>query len=129
MKLISARASRAPAPRSTEKRAPDMRAARSKSRIPSAAPISQCGFGVNANAGGVPQRRTSGLSADDFPSGTLSCGRFGTVRSSASRRRSISASSASRALISAPRALFSANTALGSRPSRFARATASAAAF
>ena len=74
---MSARASRAPAPSSTENRAPDIRAARSKSRMPSAVPSSQCGFGVKSNAGGVPQRLISTLSADDFPAGTLSCGRFG----------------------------------------------------
>ena len=49
MKLMSARASRAPAPLSTENRAPAMRAARSKSRMPSAAPRSQCGFGTKSN--------------------------------------------------------------------------------
>ena len=54
MKLISARSSRAPAPISTEKRAPDIFAARSKSRIPSAAPMSQCGFGSKSNARGSP---------------------------------------------------------------------------
>jgi hypothetical protein len=54
MKSMSARASRAPAPINTEKRAPDMRAARSKSRMPSAAPISQCGFGSKSNTGGLP---------------------------------------------------------------------------
>ena len=64
-----------------------MRAARSKSRMPSAGPISQCGFGSKSNVGGVPQRRTSELSAADVPTGTLSCGRFGSVSSSASRRR------------------------------------------
>ena len=46
---MSARASRAPAPISTENRAPDMRAARSKSRMPSAVPSSQCGFGSKSN--------------------------------------------------------------------------------
>ena len=66
-----------------------MRVARSKSRIPSAGPSSQCGFGSKSIAGGVPQRRTSALSAADFPAGTLSCGRFGSVSKRASRRCSI----------------------------------------
>ena len=79
MKLISARSSRAPAPLSTANRAPDIRAARSKSRMPSAWPISQCGFGSKSNVGGMPHRRTSWLSAVDAPTGTLSCGRFGSV--------------------------------------------------
>ena len=49
MKLMSARDSARPAPLSTENRAPAIRAARSKSRMPSAAPRSQCGFGSKSN--------------------------------------------------------------------------------
>jgi hypothetical protein len=54
MKAASARSSRAPASNWSENRAPAIFAARSKSRIPSASPISQCGRGGNANAFGVP---------------------------------------------------------------------------
>ncbi len=129
MKLISARASRAPAPSRTENRAPDIRVARSKSMMPSAGPSSQCGLGAKSNAGGVPQVLISWLSADDLPAGTLSCGRFGSVSRPASRRCSTSASSASSARIFPARALFSAKIALGSSPAFFARATASPAAF
>ena len=83
MKLMSARASRAPAPSSTEKRAPDIRVARSKSRMPSAGPRSQCGLRLEverarlAVRGGLPRcpRRSR-------PTGTLACGRFGSVISS-----------------------------------------------
>ena len=49
MKLISARASRAPAPTSTVKRAPAIFVPRSKSMMPSAGPRSQCACGVNVN--------------------------------------------------------------------------------
>src|SRR5450830_921495 len=71
MKLISARESRAPAPIRTANRAPDIFAARSKSRIPSADPMSQCGFGSKSNARGSPWRRTSTLSSALFPTGVL----------------------------------------------------------
>ena len=54
MKLMSARASRAPAPISTEKRAPAIFVPRSKSMIPSAGPRSQCGCAVKSNWRGVP---------------------------------------------------------------------------
>ena len=47
MKLISARASRAPAPISTENRAAAILVPRSKSMMPSAGPRSQCACGVN----------------------------------------------------------------------------------
>ena len=63
MKLISARASRAPAPISTENLVPDIFVARSKSRIPSAGPRSQCAFGSKSKVRGSPCRRTSTLSA------------------------------------------------------------------
>ena len=46
MKLISARARRAPAPTSTENRAPAIFVPRSKSMMPSAGPRSQCACGV-----------------------------------------------------------------------------------
>ena len=92
MKLISARDSRAPAPLNTEKRAPAIFVARSKSRMPSAGPRSQCGCGSKSNARGSPWRRTSTLSAALLPTGTLACGRFGST-SSAGRRWCSTASS------------------------------------
>ena len=61
MKSMSARESRAPAPRRNAKRARAIFAARSKSRMPSAAPRSQCALGVKSNRGGSPTRRTSAL--------------------------------------------------------------------
>ena len=86
----SARESRAPFPRNTAKRLPESFAARSKSRMPSASPISQCGFGVKAKAGGVPALRTTTLSCSPAPCGTESSSRFGTSE----RIASISVSSA-----------------------------------
>ena len=49
MNEINARSIRAAAPNSTVNRAPEIFAARSKSRMPSAVPSSTCSFGVNAN--------------------------------------------------------------------------------
>ena len=83
MKLISARARRAPAPTSTVNRAPAILVPRSKSITPSAGPRSQCACGVNANSRGVPMRRTSPLSAALFPTGTDACGRLGMSSRSA----------------------------------------------
>ena len=85
---MSARASRAPAPVSTANRAPASLTPRSKSRMPRAGPISQCGRGAKSNSGGAPCRRTSTLSASERPTGTLACGRFGSL--SAHSRRSAS---------------------------------------
>ncbi len=80
MKLISARSSCAPAPISTAKRAPEIFAARSKSR-PRAAPISSCSFGVKANCRFSPHSRTSALADSSGPSGTSADGRFGRPES------------------------------------------------
>ena len=66
----------------TENRAPAIFVARSKSMMPSAGPRSQCAFGSKSNARGSPWRRTSTLSAALLPTGTLACGRFGSVSSS-----------------------------------------------
>ena len=77
----------------TVKRALAILLARSKSRMPSASPISKCCFGSNANCRGVPQRRTSTLSSAERPTGTLGCGTFGISSSSASRRASASLTS------------------------------------
>ncbi len=79
MKLISARASRAPAPISTENLVPDIFVARSKSRIPSAGPRSQCAFGSKSKVRGSPCRRTSTFSPALAPRGTLAWGMFGSV--------------------------------------------------
>ena len=54
MKLMSARASCAPAPISTVNRAPAIFVPRSKSMMPSAGPRSQCACGSKSNARGVP---------------------------------------------------------------------------
>ena len=94
MKLISARASRAPAPTSTENRAPAILVPRSKSMMPSAGPRSQCACGVKAERRAACRaRRTSTLSAALFPTGTLACGTFGIVSRPRLRRCSIASSS------------------------------------
>ena len=56
MNCMSARSSRASAPFSTTKRAPESFAAASKSIRPSASPISKCSFGLkpSGNFGGAP---------------------------------------------------------------------------
>ena len=95
MKLASARSSRAPAPKCTTKRAPEILAARSKSRMPSASPISQCGRAGKSNRGGSPQVLTQRLSCSDAPAGTESCGRLGIAASSSRSFRSAAAACAS----------------------------------
>ena len=77
MNEASARSSRASAPVSTTKRAPDSFAARSKSISPSASPSSKCSRAGNSKAGGCPQRRSSTFADSSGPSGTSSAGRFG----------------------------------------------------
>ena len=77
MKLIKARSNRAPAPKYNGNRAPVILAARSKSRIPSIWPKSQCALGSNPNSGGSPTVVITGLSVSSFPFGTDACGRFG----------------------------------------------------
>src|SRR5689334_24373818 len=59
IKLIKARSSLAPEPDKTANRAPAIFAARSKSRMPSASPMSQWLFAGADRFGGVPQRRRS----------------------------------------------------------------------
>ena len=78
---MSARESRAPAPQQhREARAGDL-APRARSRgCRAPAPRSQCGLRRRSRtARGSPTRRTSRLSAALVPTGTLACGRFGTV--------------------------------------------------
>ena len=82
MKLMSARARRAPAPLSTENRAPAICVAALEvddARAPG--PRSQCALGSKSNARGSPWRRTSRLSSALFPTGTVGCGRLGSVSS------------------------------------------------
>ena len=83
IQLISARVSRAPQPRVTKKRAPAIFTPRSKSRIPSRSPTSQCGFGANSKRRGSPQRRISRFAEASRPTGTSGAGRFGPSRSTA----------------------------------------------
>ena len=79
IKLISARSSRAPAPMYTANRAPLSLAARSRSRMPSASPISQCGFGSKSNVRFSPHVFTVTLSASEVPAGTSSRVRLGIL--------------------------------------------------
>ena len=58
---------------------------RSKSMIRSAGPRSQWARGGKSNARGSPWRRTSTLSAALVPTGTLACGRLGSVSSASFR--------------------------------------------
>ena len=97
-----ARDSRASGPHITAKRALAILAARSMSSSPSSAPTSSWGFGAKANARGVPQRRTSTLSASLVPAGTEGCGRLGIWASSSWMRSSSAATSPSRALMRSP---------------------------
>ncbi len=85
MKEISERSSSEPAPRRTAKRAPASFEARSKSRMPSASPSSQCGFGLKGGDGTAPTTRSTRLSVSSRPTGTDSWGMFGI---SLRRRRS-----------------------------------------
>ena len=64
-------------PQSTEKRAPESLAARSKSKMPSFSPSSQCGLGSKAKLGGSPHCRTTTFLSSVCPSGTDSCGTLG----------------------------------------------------
>ena len=101
MKAPSARSSRASAPFSTTKRAPEIFAAVAKSISPSRSPISKCcsGLLMPASFGGSPTRRTSLLSFSSLPSGTSSSGRLG-MTDSASRSLPSSSRSASSPLAS-----------------------------
>ena len=79
MNWISARSSRAPAPQFTTKRAPETFAARSKSRMPSAVPTSQCGRAVELEAARLaPARAPRGWPKRPSPPGTSAAGRFGS---------------------------------------------------
>ena len=95
MNAPSARSSRASAPFSTTKRAPEIFAAVSKSIRPSASPISKCCLRLEVETSAAsPTLRTSLLSFSSLPTGTSSSGRLG-MTASASR----SALSTSRSLL------------------------------
>ena len=82
MKLISARSSCAPAPISIAKRAPEIFVARSKSRMPSAGPRSQCGLRRRSRTRrGSPHVRTTTLSAALLPVGHALVRQVGNVAS------------------------------------------------
>ena len=91
MKEASARSSRASAPVSTTKRAPDSFAARSKSIIPSASPSSKCSFGGNskdarfAPAAQLDVRRFGGRPARPRPEDSGSCASAACSSASAGR--------------------------------------------
>ena len=99
MKAPMARSSRASAPFSTTKRAPEIFAAVAKSMRPNPSPISKCCFTAKSSFGGAPTRRTSTLSCSSLPSGTSSRGRLGMTES-ASRSLASSARSSSSPLAS-----------------------------
>ena len=73
----------------------------------------------------LAMRRTSRLSAALGPTGTLSCGRFGTRSSTSRRRVSMSSSSASSRLICSARCLFASSRPVASPPWRLSLAISS----
>ena len=91
MNWPTARSSRASPPFSTANRAPDIRAAASKSSSPSASPRSAWSL-AGPPSRGVPQRLTSTLALSSSPSGTSSAARFCCL---ASRSRSFAPTSRS----------------------------------
>src|SRR3989442_86714 len=125
MKSISARSSRAAGPQSTTNRDFAILLARSKSRTPSASPISQWDFGSKPRARGTPHRRISSLSSAVAPAGTDSCGRFGSASSSPSMSPSTRWSAASSSRIRSPTARISRISADASSPRRLAAPIAS----
>src|SRR5262245_8523390 len=92
----------ASAPHITAKRDLASLPARSVSSRPSPAPMSSWGFGGKSKARGMPQRRTSTLSASPAPEGTEGCGRLGTWASNSWMRSSRAATSPSRPLLRSP---------------------------
>ena len=83
-----ARSGAAAGPRRTVKRAPVIFAARSKSRMPSAGPRSQCAFGAKSKRVGSPQVFRTTFAVSSAPSGTESSGMFGSVASMGANRSS-----------------------------------------
>ncbi len=110
-KAASARSSRAAAPFEMVNRAPEILAAWGHSRMPSASPSSQCGFGAKSSLGFSPQVRTTTLSFSSLPSGTESWGTLGTTRSSFSMAASTCFSSSSEAFTWSERTRASARAA------------------
>ena len=128
MNCASARCRRAMPPRSTTKRAPEMRAAASKSSPPNFTPRSTWSSGVKSNSRGVPWRRTSTLAVSSRPSGTESCSRFGRPISQASDSVCTAASATSAAVSSPVSCSPRASIALASSPLPLAIPTALALA-
>ena len=121
MKLISARASRAPAPmQHREARAghPRRRARSRGCRAP--APRSQCGFGVKSNVARLAVRRTLDVVLGRRrPTGTLACGRFGSAQQDVRALRARSPRARRRAaLICVGLAAWLASSSGGRRPRR-----------
>ena len=115
MNWASARCRRATPPRITVNRAPESLAPAAASS-PSGSPTSRWSFTAKSKVAGVPQRRTSTLSASLRPTGTDSCGRLGRLASSASSDACTDSSSAGMPACSCVTALTSASSALASSP-------------
>ena len=121
MKLARARSRRAPEPSWRTKRAPEILAARSKSRMPRASPISQWGLAGKSKVGMVPQVFWTTLSCSEVPAGTESLGRLGRDSRSSRRRRSASAARASSCSVLSLSEVVCAATRVTSPPSRLMR--------
>ena len=85
---MSARDSSEAGPLRTVKREPVIFAARSKSRMPSAGPRSQCACGGKSKRVGSPHVFRTTFAVSSSPSGTSSCGMFGSVSSMGANRSS-----------------------------------------
>ena len=126
-------AQRADQPRAQRREAagnpePAILAPAGRSRMPSAAPSSQCGRGAKSNRGGSPQVRTTRLAAAS-PSGSLGRpGSSGTASAALVERGLDVAEPASSALTSSPEALSRAISSSAGSLARFRRATSSLAA-
>ena len=99
----------------TVKRAPESFAPAAGSS-PSGSPTSRWSLTAKSYVAGVPQRRTSTLSASLLPTGTDSCGRLGSVASSVSSSACTVSSSAGIPVCSADTAATSAISAEASSP-------------
>ena len=119
MNWASARCSRARSPRRNEKRAPDTLAAVAKSSRPSASPTSVWSFGAKPKVRGVPQRRTSTLSASERPTGVDAWVRLGRSSRKSRSPRWTRSSSPSRRFVSSPMPATSARIADASSPRPF----------
>ena len=95
MNWPSARSMRASWLFSTVKREPESLAARSKSIMPSASPISKCSLTQFGRAGTSPTMRLTTLSCSSWPTGTSSSGMLGNTASASFSPLSSSRSRAS----------------------------------